>query len=244
MKKVVDTQGQSLLLTRPIEASQACASFLIEKGISCEIAPMMEYIDISHEKPEQGVYNAYIFTSAQGITSFHGDEFDVPVFCVGNKTADTARARGYRRVYNAQGDLEALVALIKEQLNKAARMLYVRGQDVSKDIVSVLDGYDCDEIVSYEARFVDRMPDEICHLIRNGHIWGVSFFSKRTALNFSSLAQKAQLLESLEKIKCLCISQGVVECVHAVSWGEVRAARTPNLDGMYALINEITSTGD
>jgi hypothetical protein len=105
---------------------------------------------------------ALAFTSVNGVAAFarlHGDR-DRPVFAVGDRTARAAREAGFADVASADGDVEALAALI---LGQAARLdgavLHPCALEPAGDLVSplVAAGLSARRLAVYET--VDRDPE-------------------------------------------------------------------------------------
>jgi uroporphyrinogen-III synthase len=114
---------------------------------------------------------------------------ELPVFCVGGRTAETATEAGFTNVSSADGDVGDLAALIKASLPKGAHVLHAGNEDAVGDLAGAL------EAAGLEASFVPLFraapmtePGSILkrHLLGQPEIDAVLIHSARAA---SVLAQ-------------------------------------------------------
>ena len=85
-------------------------------------------------------FDALAFTSANGVREFAklSSRRDVPVFCVGARTADEALYVGFGNVASADGDVEALGLLIGDRLPRTNRLLHVGNEEARGDLAGRL----------------------------------------------------------------------------------------------------------
>jgi len=105
-------------------------------------------------------YRGLIFTSENGVRAFaqaYG-KHNVPAYCVGERTADAARAAGLR-AFSANGSADDLVTMIKGADVKGV-LLHVRGEHSRGDIAGRLD-HQIDELVAYR-----QVPVPLCEKAR------------------------------------------------------------------------------
>jgi uroporphyrinogen-III synthase len=101
-----------VLVTRSEPGASETAERLAAMGYLPIVEPLFAV------EPIAGVslpaFDALAFTSANGVRVFAklSSRRDVPVFCVGARTADAAREAGFGDVSSADGDVEALEQLI------------------------------------------------------------------------------------------------------------------------------------
>ena len=97
-----------VLVTRSEPGASETAQRLAGLGFEPIVEPVFEI------EPIEGVtlpaFDALAFTSANGVRVFAhlNPRRDAPVFCVGARTADEARAAGFANVTSADGDVSAL----------------------------------------------------------------------------------------------------------------------------------------
>lgn len=100
---------------------------------------------------------AIIFTSSNGVRHHpkSPDCFDLPVFAVGDTTANAASDLGYRNVWSANGDVTALQRLILDTL-PPGHMIHFSGKHAAGDLKGYLEpfGYQILRQQVYEAQTV------------------------------------------------------------------------------------------
>lgn len=130
----------TLLLTRPARQSERFASeFRARFGADWPvvISPLSRLDLLSPQIELQGVAGL-IFTSETGVAGFArlNGRRDLPVFCVGPRTAAAARAAGFD-AKDGPGDATGLTQLILASGHRGP-LLYVRGQHVASDLAEIL----------------------------------------------------------------------------------------------------------
>lgn len=105
--------GLIVWVTRTLPGAALTAARVRALGWAPLVAPLLEVRLVDTPVPMEGV-GALAFTSPNGVTAFARlrDERALPVFAVGDGTADAARAAGFAAVASAAGDVHDLVALI------------------------------------------------------------------------------------------------------------------------------------
>lgn len=220
---------RTVLLTRPYDDSVDIARDISGMGFEPVIAPLLTIEPIPHDaaaKPD-----AMVFTSANGVRHLNTDFFDVPVFTVGDMTAQAAREKGYANVISADGTVNDIRDIIPSAYQN---ILYVRGADVSQPPWP-----DIHDIIVYRAVKVDNFSDDTKKSLSAGTFDAAMFFSPRTAEHFVSLTRKNRLETAIKPIKALCLSGRVVESVSALPWIQIDVATTPTRRGMLDLLKRI-----
>lgn len=135
-----------LLLTRPRPESQRFLRMLQQTmpHLRAVISPL---IDIVLQPPPPDVADTaggLIFTSLNGVRGFVKGcaRRDLPVWCVGARTASRARAAGFTQIHTASGDARALLDLLtgtpSARSPRAAPLLHLRGAHVAAPIAARL----------------------------------------------------------------------------------------------------------
>ena len=84
-------------------------------------------------------FDAVIFTSRNGVEHFTAQDPRRPAaWCVGDATAEAARAHGFSPVISAGGDARALSDKIKREAEPAARFLYAAAREPSAPLTEWL----------------------------------------------------------------------------------------------------------
>lgn len=100
-------------------------------------------------------FETLAFTSANGVRAFAtlSARRDVPVWCVGARTAEAARAAGFGDVRSAGGDVDALAAAMISGLSAGASVLHAGNADAVGDLAARLTdaGFTARFIAAYHA---------------------------------------------------------------------------------------------
>jgi len=129
-----------VLVTRSEPGASETAQRLAGLGFEPIVEPVFEI------EPIEGVtlpaFDALAFTSANGVRIFAqlNPRRDAPVFCVGARTADEARAAGFANVTSADGDVSALGLLIGKALQPGAKLLHSGNDESRGDLAGQLKG--------------------------------------------------------------------------------------------------------
>lgn len=225
-----------LLLTRPRAQSEALAEILSAQGHQVAIEPMLEIVPKDAAVELSGIA-ALVATSANGPRAFscRSSRRDLPLFAVGDATAEAARRLGFATVLSASGDVDDLARLIGTQVSpEQGALLHLAGEDVAGDLTLALPGYDIRRVVLYEARAATELSPEL--RVRFGEIDAVLFFSPRSAAGFVTLLIAAGLTERAKSMIAFCLSQAVAQAAQRVTWQRVVVAARPDQASLLALI--------
>lgn len=122
-----------VLVTRSEPGASETAERLSAAGYLPIVEPVFTIEPIAAAVPD---FDALAFTSANGARQFAtlSPRRDIQVFCVGARTAEAAREAGYTNVTSAEGDANALTALMARQLPRQNRLLHAGNEDSRGDI--------------------------------------------------------------------------------------------------------------
>lgn len=122
-----------ILVTRSEPGASETAERLKALGFTPVVEPLFAIAPIDVVLP---AFDALAFTSANGVRRLAAlsPRRDVPVFCVGARTADIARAAGFAHVSSADGDVSALGDLILKQLPRGAHLLHAGNEESRGDL--------------------------------------------------------------------------------------------------------------
>lgn len=135
----------TLVLTRPEAQGRDFTDALAARRpgrFRVIFAPLIEITPVPVPVDLAGI-GSLAFTSANGVRAFvaavpSGGQ-GLTAWCVGDLTAAAARAAGFTAI-SADGDLTALVALIRERSPRGTgAILHVRGRHAAGDLVAALD---------------------------------------------------------------------------------------------------------
>ncbi len=135
----------------------------------------------------------------------------LPLYAVGRRSAEAARAAGFTQVTSAGGDVRDLVKLIAERhADASAPLLYLAGEDRAADLIGELAVHG----IAAEMRVVYRAvtapyPPALVAALNEGAVDGVLHFSKRSAENYLSGARAAGLAEPALAVRHYCLSAAI-----------------------------------
>jgi uroporphyrinogen-III synthase len=132
------TQGL-IWVTRTAPFNRLTAKRLVGAGHDALCAPVLRVVPVP-APPLMAVPDALVFTSLNGVRlhRFSSSLAAVPVFAVGDHSARYARARGYRRVTSASGNLADLARAIRNGLAGPANILHVGAATPAGDLATLL----------------------------------------------------------------------------------------------------------
>ena len=128
----------AVLITRPKAMSEALAATLQGLGYVTAIEPLLSIVPLPTLRPQTGTVDAVMITSSNTLFALKkrqseiADLFDIFCYCVGPRTAETARAFGFRQVHAATGDSAELAGLINLSYQKKnVSILHIAARDVN-----------------------------------------------------------------------------------------------------------------
>ncbi len=128
-------------VTRAAPEADATAERLKAMGHTPLVAPVLEVRPIGGPCPDLAGVGALAFTSRNGVRAFAGltPERGLPVFAVGAATARACGEAGFAAVHSAEGDVEALAALIAAQAGVfSGEVLHAGPEEPAGDLVGAL----------------------------------------------------------------------------------------------------------
>ncbi|HKO06490.1 MAG TPA: uroporphyrinogen-III synthase, partial [Alphaproteobacteria bacterium] len=230
-----------VLITRPLEEAQALAALLAERGIASLIDPLLEIRPLPSVELSLAGVQALIFTSANGVRAFAERESGrtLPVYAVGARTAEVARAAGFTEVESAQGALADLARLVRARLDpRRGALLHGAGAVVKGELAELLaaDGFTLRRVVLYEAVPASALQQATRAALAAGELDAVLFFSPRTAATFVSLAEAAGLAGACARLRAISLSPAVAEEAGALAWRQSLTAVRPEQSALLACL--------
>ena len=238
----------AVLVTRPQPDNEATAAALRAKGLKVLLAPMLRFEPIAFHDDAEARYGAIIVTSANAIRAIEahlaGRLLKLPLFAVGERSAEAARHAGFRDVTVAEGDAAALRDLIvasvrAKTLKKASTLLYLAGADLAGDLAGELGerGFSVATHTTYRMIPVASLPQEACDAFAANRIEAVLHYSRRSARAFLDAVQAAGVEISALAIPQCCISDSVASIVRDVGATRVLVARSPDENGLFEALD-------
>lgn len=229
-----------VVVTRPQTDAERTAAAVRAKGHDVLVAPLMrvEPIGVNLSSGWGGV----IITSANApgalATSAREALRKLPVYAVGQRSAEAARQVGFANVMSAGGDVRDLVQLIAERLGDAkAPLLYLAGEDRAADLIGDLAVHG----IAAEMRVVYRavtapFPPELIAALQAGDVDAVLHFSRRSAENYVAGAEEADIADAALAVSHLCLSEQIAAPLKAAGAGRISTAKRPDEAALLELL--------
>ena len=213
--------ARRIWVTRASPGAEATAARLRAMGLEPLVDPLLDVRDLSPTLDLTGVA-ALAFTSVNGVAAFARLDADRmrPVFAVGDRTARAAREAGFAEVASADGDVEALAALI---IGQAARLdgavLHSSALEPAGDLLSPLmaAGLSARQVAIYETLERDPASTTLAAL---GQLEVVLLHSPRAARKLSQIL----IGRPASGLRALCLSAAVAHPLEALARAGALAA--------------------
>lgn len=230
------------LVTRPNEDAEPLAAALRRRGIEPLVEPLLSVVRVPGAAVTLDGVQAILVTSRNGVRALAEATGvrDVPVFAVGEATAELARARGFGTVESAGGDARALAALVAGRLDPAGGpLVHAAGHAVAGDLGGWLAarGFEVRRAVLYETVRAAMLSAEARDALAAGCLGLALFFSPRTAETFVMLVRDAGLGESCRAVSGICLSPAVARELEGLSWRALSIAERPDTESMLAAVD-------
>ncbi len=233
------TQSMRLLLTRPEPDAARSAAALRQRGHTVVVAPLMRMEPLAADLV--GGFDAVLMTSANAARAIaaHARVHELkalPVFAVGARSAEAARAAGFPNVSSADGALDDLVRLAARQVRDGARLLYLAGEDRAGDLAGDLGrhGIAVETAVIYRAAPLEVLPPEAVAAI--SALDGVLHYSRRSAETLLRLAEPAGVLRTVLGLAHYCLSAEVARPLRDAGAARLHVATRPDENALFGLL--------
>jgi uroporphyrinogen-III synthase len=230
-----------IAVTRPQADSERTAAALRARGHDVLVAPLLQVELVATDF--SGGWGGIIITSANapGAIATHPAReklTKLPLYAVGKRSADAARAAGFTNVTSAGGDVRDLVRVITtRRADAAAPMLYLAGEDRAADLVAelVACGIAAEMAVVYRAVSAP-FPPALTAALKAGEVDAVLHFSRRSADNYLAGAAQTGVSEQALAVRHFCLSAQIAEPFVKVGAGSVAIAKRPEEAALLTLL--------
>jgi uroporphyrinogen-III synthase len=231
-----------LLVTRPEPDAQRTAAALVARGHEAIVASLLQIEASPDADLGPGPWSAVLITSANAVHAVTGHNRiaelrTAPVFAVGRRSAEAARAAGFADVTSADGDVADLARLVRARVAASARVLYLAGEERSGDLAGELAGFEVRTITTYRAVGAAALPRVAHEALAAGGIGGVLHYSRRSAGIYVDAARAAGLLAEALAPAHYCIAAQVAEPLAAAGATDIRIAARPEEQSLLALVD-------
>jgi uroporphyrinogen-III synthase len=231
-----------LLLTRPEPDAQRTAAALRAQGHDVVAAPLLRIAPVTDAQIGDGPWAAILITSANAADAIAAHARvtplrALPVFAVGQRSAEAVAAAGFADVTSADGNVTDLARLVAARMQPAAPLLYLAGEDRSGDLAGDLRarGFAVETIIVYRAVAATGLLPVAAEALSSG-IDGVLHFSRRSAEAYVNAARAAGMLANALKPVHFCLSAQVAEPLAQAGTADIRVAERPSEAALLALI--------
>lgn len=219
-----------VLVTRAEEDGRRTAAALEAMGFRPLVAPLIA-TRATGAAPPPGPFDAVLVTSAKAAAFLAEAPVDVaavPVFAVGPRTAEAARAAGARDVRIAEGDAASLARLVSASLSQGARLLHVAGEDRKPEPAESLARAGC-EVVAWSAYRAAPapLPQAARAAIASGAAGGALHYSRRSAELLVAALEQAGLVDRLPQLVHASISPDAADPLRKAGATRVFVAPRP-----------------
>jgi uroporphyrinogen-III synthase len=229
-----------LLLTRPEPDAERTARLLRARGHTVVVAPLLQIEAVA--EAEIGTGAAILVTSANAAQAVAARQqrtalCHLPVFAVGERSAQAMRAAGFANVTSADGSVGDLARLVAARMPSGASLVYLSGADRAGDLAGDLraTGFAVETIVVYRAVAIATLPQRAAEALAGG-LHGVLHFSRRSAAAYVNAARAAGQLASALKPAQFCLSAPIAEPLQRAGAVDVHIARRPTEAALVELI--------
>ena len=229
-----------IALTRPQADGERSASILRAQGHDVLVAPLMRIEPVAADL--SGDWSAVIVTSANAPEAIAGNPqrkalLHLPVFAVGGRSAEAARAAGFDKIASADGDAVALVQLIARQPRTPTPMLYLAGDTQAADVVGELARRGIAAAMRIVYRAVTApFPAALTDALRSASLDMVLHYSKRSAENFIARAREAKVERESLALQHLCLSAQVAAPLQDAGAPHIAVAKHPDEAALIELL--------
>jgi len=230
-----------LVVTRPQADGERTAASLRSLGHEVLLAPLMRVEALPADLT--GAWGAVVVTSGNVPIALAGNPardalLKLPLYAVGRRSADAARAAGFTDVTSAGGDVRDLVALVAEcHADAESPLLYLAGEDRAADLIGELAAHG----IAAEMRVVYRAvtapyPPVLLAALNEGAVDGVLHFSRRSAENYVAGAHAAGLAGPALRVRHYCLSAQVGAPLAEAGAAHISIAAHPSEAGLIELL--------
>lgn len=241
----------AILVTRPAPDNEKTAKALRTRGHDVLLSPMLRFEPIAFMDDGEIAFDAVILSSANAVRAIENHAVRprlmlLPVFAVGDHTAQVARDAGFTNITIAEGDAVSLRECIVAsagggKLKKKATLCYLAGADLTRDLAGELGarGFTVVTRTAYRMIPVAGFSDAVSGAFRSGAIEAVMHFSRRSARAYVEAARADGVEISALALPQCCISEAVAGVLREAGAMQVAAARTPDEKALLDVVDRM-----
>ncbi len=229
----------SLLMIRPQEAAQSfvdALSQVLDRPFAVVYSPVVSIESVAAQIDLHGVTHL-VFTSANGVKQFAALTSDrsIQALCVGKTTQQAALKIGLKAMSTGRTVADLLVWLKSRNQGPLLNLLYLRGEQVSFDLLPALRNTEIQarEVVLYRQKH-QSLSEAAVRLLQEKPVV-IPVFSANSATGLL----KTGVLSDACLASLVCISPNVARCFKGLCPDRIAIAKTPDRSGMIAAVAEL-----
>jgi uroporphyrinogen-III synthase len=238
----------AILVTRPSSDNEATAARLRALGFEVVCAPVLRLEPATFRDDPDTDYSAVIVTSANALRAvepqLEGHRLlKLPLFAVGEHTAEAARRIGFTKVMTAEGDVGTLRDLVLKSATvrrpkKGSTLLYLAGADVSRDLAGELSAHGLHVVTqtTYRMTPISNLPREACDAFAANAVEAVLHYSGRSARAFLDAARADGVEISALSVPQCCLSESIAAVLRDAGATQVAVATSPDENALLAAL--------
>ncbi|WNV07325.1 uroporphyrinogen-III synthase [Tardiphaga sp. 709] len=239
----------AILVTRPQPDNTSTAAALRARGFEVLVAPMLRFEKVMLSIDSDADFGAVIVTSANALRALADQPVQaallrLPLFAVGDRTAEAARNLGFAKVISAEADAAALRDLLMKSsknklLNKTRPLLYLAGADLARDLAAELGarGFTVVTQTTYRMMPVADLPHDVSAAFVAGKVEAVLHYSRRSVRAFFQAVGLSGVEIAALAVPHYCLSAAVGTIAHDAGATQVVVAQTPDENALFAALD-------
>ncbi len=235
-----------VLVTRPEPGATRTAKRLARLGYEPIKLPLSEIVGLGASVPANK-FDAVIATSANAFLHLPkvavAPLAGVPVFVVGAATAEAAIQADLLHVKAEGGDVEGLLAMLKDALSAGDKVIYLAGKVRRLDIEESLKawGVDVDVVEVYDTKLVSYSTENL-KFLADKSIAAVLVTSVTAAETLMQILESPEFSQLYEKSRFICLSNRIADAIKRAGNGrnlKVSVCARPDEDAMIERLVEL-----
>lgn len=237
-----------VLITRPLEDSEALVGAVTALGLTALVDPMLKILPDPTATADLKDCAAILFTSANGVRAFAGlsEDRSLPVVAVGPASAAESRKIGFKDVTVAGGDVEKLIETVSRRFPDPAigTLFHAAGSVTAGDLKEVLEakGYSVRRSVLYAAQPAAALSPATRDALDAGQIGAVPIFSPRTARILVGLLEAEERKAAATDIVLVALSASVAKAAGTIAWKATHIAAKPTREALISSLSAVMNT--
>ncbi|MFN5350988.1 MAG: uroporphyrinogen-III synthase [Alphaproteobacteria bacterium] len=203
---------KKILITRPIEDAKETALIFQKEGFKVVISPIITIQPIDYKLEALKNY-PYIITSSNALRILVKilKNRDNLLFCIGKKTAQTAKELGFKNVIypeskNYSPSIKSLEDFLLKNFQQNKNYLHFCGKDTADEFTKI----NVEKHIIYESKFNPEfnLKPEMADIL--------TFFSPLSARYFLEYAQNNNILEAIKPLVIYTLSDSVAKIFSSI----------------------------